>query len=108
MRSPSVRLNLNWSQQKNDMPHSIRRETLWPNDTLEEIGGPFGFAPHSLQRPSVLFFEDYGAEGDRTPDLLNAIEALYQLSYDPVNELQTLDFRSRIATTARRSKSWRD
>ena len=24
--------------------------------------------------------------GNRTPDLLNAIEALYQLSYDPVNE----------------------
>jgi hypothetical protein len=24
--------------------------------------------------------------GIRTPDLLNAIEALYQLSYDPVNE----------------------
>ena len=27
---------------------------------------------------------DYGAMGIRTPDLLNAIEALYQLSYDPV------------------------
>ena len=27
---------------------------------------------------------DFGAEGNRTPDLLNAIEALYQLSYDPV------------------------
>ena len=25
-----------------------------------------------------------GAEGIRTPDLLNAIQALYQLSYDPV------------------------
>jgi hypothetical protein len=25
-----------------------------------------------------------GAEGVRTPDLLNAIQALYQLSYDPV------------------------
>ena len=24
-----------------------------------------------------------GAMGNRTPDLLNAIEALYQLSYDP-------------------------
>jgi hypothetical protein len=27
-----------------------------------------------------------GAMGIRTPDLLNAIEALYQLSYDPVCE----------------------
>ena len=26
---------------------------------------------------------DGGAEGARTPDLLNAIQALYQLSYDP-------------------------
>ena len=26
---------------------------------------------------------DGGAEGVRTPDLLNAIQALYQLSYDP-------------------------
>ena len=25
-----------------------------------------------------------GAEGARTPDLLNAIQALYQLSYDPI------------------------
>ena len=28
--------------------------------------------------------EDGGAEGVRTPDLLNAIQALYQLSYDPI------------------------
>ena len=29
-------------------------------------------------------FMAYGAMGIRTPDLLNAIEALYQLSYDPL------------------------
>ena len=28
--------------------------------------------------------QDGGAEGVRTPDLLNAIQALYQLSYDPI------------------------
>jgi len=28
--------------------------------------------------------QEPGAKGNRTPDLLNAIEALYQLSYDPV------------------------
>ncbi len=28
--------------------------------------------------------KDGGAEGVRTPDLLNAIQALYQLSYDPI------------------------
>ena len=33
-----------------------------------------------------MFWEekDGGAEGVRTPDLLNAIQALYQLSYDPI------------------------
>ncbi len=30
-----------------------------------------------------IVFMAYGAMGIRTPDLLNAIEALYQLSYDP-------------------------
>jgi hypothetical protein len=30
--------------------------------------------------------EGGGAEGVRTPDLLNAIQALYQLSYDPCRE----------------------
>ena len=29
-------------------------------------------------------WQDGGAEGVRTPDLLNAIQALYQLSYDPI------------------------
>ena len=45
------------------------------------------------QRPSALgrkhrfiLREDGGAEGVRTPDLLNAIQALYQLSYDPKPE----------------------
>ncbi len=31
-------------------------------------------------------WKDGGAEGVRTPDLLNAIQALYQLSYDPIRE----------------------
>lgn len=35
----------------------------------------------SIRRKSIL--EGGGAEGVRTPDLLNAIQALYQLSYDP-------------------------
>jgi hypothetical protein len=33
---------------------------------------------------------DGGAEGVRTPDLLNAIQALYQLSYDPVQSERNL------------------
>ena len=35
-----------------------------------------------------------GAEGVRTPDLLNAIQALYQLSYDPNRENQSKSFGS--------------
>ena len=33
---------------------------------------------------SLKVTTDGGAEGVRTPDLLNAIQALYQLSYDPI------------------------
>jgi hypothetical protein len=38
--------------------------------------------------PSVtmLFFEIGGAKEDRTPDLLNAIQALSQLSYNPIGK----------------------
>jgi hypothetical protein len=32
---------------------------------------------------AVSDFEENGGEGDRTPDLLNAIQALSQLSYTP-------------------------
>ncbi len=34
----------------------------------------------------MLFFEIGGAKEDRTPDLLNAIQALSQLSYNPKNK----------------------
>ena len=48
------------------------------------------FQPHVLLEIRSSFasgeivFMAYGAMGIRTPDLLNAIEALYQLSYDPL------------------------
>jgi hypothetical protein len=32
--------------------------------------------------------KDGGAKEGRTPDLLNAIQALYQLSYDPIHETE--------------------
>ena len=38
---------------------------------------------------------DGGAEGVRTPDLLNAIQALYQLSYDPVQSENNVSWRNR-------------
>ncbi len=36
------------------------------------------------QKPKCLKIG--GAEGNRTPDLLNAIEALSQLSYNPISD----------------------
>ena len=36
------------------------------------------------KKMKVARWQDGGAEGVRTPDLLNAIQALYQLSYDPI------------------------
>ena len=45
-------------------------------------------------RGTTLFtctkYENGGAEGDRTPDLLNAIQALSQLSYTPVKHRVTV------------------
>ena len=53
--------------------------------------GAMGIGPRSKPpqtHPSYASGEKrmmaYGAMGIRTPDLLNAIEALYQLSYDPL------------------------
>ncbi len=37
-----------------------------------------------MEDVSLVLRQDGGAEGVRTPDLLNAIQALYQLSYDPI------------------------
>ena len=39
--------------------------------------------------PSLATYKKGGAEGIRTPDLLNAIQALSQLSYSPINMLPT-------------------
>ena len=36
------------------------------------------------KRPHRAVFQDGGDKGSRTPDLLNAIETLYQLSYIPM------------------------
>ena len=57
-----------------------------------DVNRYFGHFPANLLRslwPENRLFEGNcgrvgGAEGDRTPDLLNAIQALSQLSYGPV------------------------
>ena len=38
--------------------------------------------------PAMIPLLSGGAEGDRTPDLLNAIQALSQLSYNPLRPLK--------------------
>src|SRR6185312_2049998 len=48
-----------------------------PTELLPHFAPPSG---HPLLQTAVL---PSGAKGDRTPDLLNAIQALYQLSYRP-------------------------
>ena len=43
--------------------------------------------------------KDGGADKDRTCDLLNAIQALYQLSYDPIqNGAQSSDLKEIVKT----------
>ena len=54
----------------------------------------------SMQRaPSSLQIRD-GGEGDRTPDLVNAIHALSQLSYAPADVTTTADWCTAVATDA--------
>ena len=38
-----------------------------------------------------------GAKEARTPDLLNAIQALYQLSYDPIQSADNLNVPRRLS-----------
>jgi hypothetical protein len=45
----------------------------------------------------LIFWKDGGAEGVRTPDLLNAIQALYQLSYDPIWSAGNLKPRQQLS-----------
>jgi hypothetical protein len=40
--------------------------------------------PDLFYRDIMFFKKDGGAEGDRTPDLLHAMQALFQLSYSPM------------------------
>jgi hypothetical protein len=47
-------------------------------------GGAVTVGPHEgISRNDLTIRKDGGAEGSRTPDLLIANEALYQLSYGP-------------------------
>ena len=50
----------------------------------------FALRRGSLRLLATLRAKAGGAEGVRTPDLLNAIQALYQLSYDPVQRARNL------------------
>ena len=49
-------------------------------------------------------FTDGGDKGSRTPDLLNAIEALYQLSYIPIREREILSHINGLLSTGNFSK----
>ena len=49
---------------------------VWPPPNIPKT--------HPSFASGEIGFMAYGAMGIRTPDLLNAIEALYQLSYDPL------------------------
>ena len=42
-----------------------------------------------ILRFHCVLAKDGGAKEARTPDLLNAIQTLYQLSYDPIHETET-------------------
>ena len=54
--------------------------------------------------PPALWSKAGGAEGVRTPDLLNAIQALYQLSYDPIEGGKNV----RVAPQYCQNPNWND
>ncbi len=58
------------------------------------------YAEPIQQRVVLKYGKDGGAEGVRTPDLLNAIQALYQLSYDPIRS----DRKSKVLATIVKTK----
>ena len=47
---------------------------------------PLSIKQKNTQSLRLSIFIIGGAEGNRTPDLLNAIEALSQLSYNPISD----------------------
>ena len=66
---------------------------------------PHGVNPHRVLNPARLPIpppercgSTNGAEGNRTPDLLSAIQALSQLSYGP-DVLRSMDGRERTRTS---------
>ena len=61
---------------------SYSRMLLMPNVTTPQRLRLASFAARRLQR-RLRRLAVYGGEGDRTPDLVNAIHALSQLSYAP-------------------------
>ena len=80
-----------------------------------EMVGPRGFEPLTFCTPSKratrlrygpktaigeTHVRDGGDKGSRTPDLLNAIETLYQLSYIPV--VKTADSIPNLGTGCKR------
>ena len=98
-----ARRHRHWSLKPACLPISARGRSTVPNEVttvrcaeqsgmLEEGLEPSRGHPHRVLNPARLPIpppEPYsshhdGAEGNRTPDLLNAIQALSQLSYGPL------------------------
>src|ERR1700761_9444778 len=82
---------------------AIFSSCLVHRDFAEAIQEPRGSVrcrePHRLTKP--LFRAGCGEEGTRTPDLLLAKQALYQLSYSPepcvANRVRVLGFEPRTS-----------
>ena len=65
----------------NELPSDSSMRML-NNPRIRENGLGLWTTRHSVDGIAASFFTG-GAEGNRTPDLLNAIQALSQLSYGP-------------------------
>jgi hypothetical protein len=83
---------------------SIEKDKLVANNSRElNIEGMRENRSLSIEMPVFSRWKDGGAEGVRTPDLLNAIQALYQLSYDPIRSDGNCKGPPRIVKTKQRN-----
>ena len=83
------RLRTSSSQSHGRGSGADRHTTFGPRSCTQRVppGGSCRTRKRNRRGIRQLRFTDHGgAEGDRTPDLLNAIQALSQLSYGPMRQ----------------------
>jgi hypothetical protein len=106
-REHSARV-LDWlPRQGSNLDSSDPESDVLPITPQGSVGAPSFGASFAVRRKSPQSRRACGAKGNRTPDLLNAIQALSQLSYSPENVHKYTGFRSNVKARRRRASKIR-